>query len=56
MIAGILIAVFLVFKKHRVTHARLKIDLEAVHSEAGRIESSEFFKSVKDQVRKEKEE
>ncbi|OLD08186.1 MAG: hypothetical protein AUI95_03805 [Crenarchaeota archaeon 13_1_40CM_3_52_4] len=56
VIAGILIAVFLVFKKHRVTHARLKIDLEAVHSEAGRIESSEFFKSVKDQVRKEKEE
>jgi hypothetical protein len=56
IIAGLLLAVFLVFKRHRVTHARLKIDLEAVHSEAGRIESSDFFKSVKDQVRKEKEE
>ena len=56
IIAGLLIAFFLVFKRHRVTHARLKIDLEAVHSEAGRIESSEFFKSVKDQVRKEKDE
>src|SRR5438132_6047374 len=55
LIAGLLIAVFLVFKRHRVTHARLKIDLDAVHSEAGRIESSDFFKSVKDQVRKEKE-
>jgi hypothetical protein len=55
-IAGLLFAVFLVFKRRRVTHARLKIDLEAVHSEAGRIESSDFFKSVKDQVRKEKEE
>jgi hypothetical protein len=56
IIAGLLIAFFLVFKRRRVTHARLKIDLEAVHSEAGRIESSEFFRSVKDQVRKEKDE
>lgn len=56
IIAGLLIAAFLVFKRRRVTHARLKIDLEAVHSEAGRIESSDFFKSVKEQVRKEKEE
>ncbi len=56
IIAGLLVAVLLVFKRRRVTHARLKIDLEAVHSEAGRIESSDFFKSVKDQVRKEKEE
>jgi hypothetical protein len=56
IIAGLLLAFFLVFKRRRVTHARLKIDLEAVHSEAGRIESSEFFQSVKDQVRKEKDE
>jgi hypothetical protein len=56
IIAALLIAFFLVFKRRRVTHARLKIDLDAVHSEAGRIESSEFFRSVKDQVRKEKEE
>jgi hypothetical protein len=56
IIAGLLIAFFLMFKRRRVTHARLKIDLEAVHSEAGRIESSEFFQSVKDQVRKEKDE
>jgi len=55
LVAGLLIAVFLVFKRRRVTHARLKIDLDAVHSEAGRIENSDFFKSVKDQVRKEKE-
>ncbi len=56
IIAGLLIAFFLVFKRRRVTHARLKIDLDAVHSEAGRIENSEFFQSVKDQVRKDKEE
>jgi hypothetical protein len=56
IIAGLLITFFLVFKRRRVTHTSLKIDLDAVHSEAGRIESSEFFQSVKDQVRKEKEE
>jgi hypothetical protein len=56
IIAGLLIAALLVFKRRRITSTRLKIDLDAVHSEAGRIESSDFFKSVKDQVRKEKEE
>ena len=56
IIGGLLVGAFLVFKRRRVTHARLKIDLEAVHSEAGRIESSDFFKSVKEQVRKDKEE
>ncbi len=55
IIAGLLIAAFLVFKRRKVKYARLKIDLDAVHSEAGRIESQEFFKSVKDQVKKEKE-
>ena len=56
IIGALLIATFLIFKRRKVTSTRLKIDLDAVHSEAGRIESSEFFKSVKDQVRKEKEE
>lgn len=54
MIAGLLIAMIMVFKKRRVGHASLKIDLEAVHSEAGRIESQEFFKTIKEQVDKEK--
>jgi len=56
IIGALLIAAFLVFKRRKVTSTRLKIDLDAVHSEAGRIESSEFFKSVKDQIRKEKDE
>lgn len=54
IIAGLLIAMIMVFKKRRVGHASLKIDLEAVHSEAGRIESQEFFKTIKEQVDKEK--
>jgi len=56
IIAALFIAAFLLFKRRRVTSTRLKIDLDAVHSEAGRIESSEFFKSVRDQVTKEKDE
>lgn len=55
LIAGLLIAAFLAFKRRKETHARLKIDLEAVRSEAGRIESQDFFKSIKDQVTKPEE-
>ncbi|HWY27650.1 MAG TPA: hypothetical protein VNW25_00170 [Candidatus Sulfotelmatobacter sp.] len=54
--ALVLTAVFFLFRRRNVTHARLKIDLDAVRSEAGRIESTDFFKSVKDQVKKEKDE
>ncbi|OLD11825.1 MAG: hypothetical protein AUI50_00825 [Crenarchaeota archaeon 13_1_40CM_2_52_14] len=55
LLASLLVAVFFGFRRRKVTHARLKIDLEAVRSEAGRIESTDFFKSVKDQVQKEKD-
>ncbi len=55
-IAALLVGGFLAFRRHRVTHARLKIDLEAVKSEAGRIENQDFFQSVKDQLKKEKDE
>ncbi len=54
IIAGGL-AAFMAVKRHKVTHAKLKIDLEAVRSEAGRIENQEFFQSVKDQLKKDKE-
>jgi PKD repeat protein len=56
LIAALLIGAFLAFRRHKVTHARLKIDLEAVKQEAGRIENQEFFQSVKDQLKKDKEE
>jgi PKD repeat protein len=55
LIATLLIGTFLSFRRHKVTHARLKIDLEAVKAEAGRIENQEFFQSVKDQLKKDKE-
>ncbi len=55
IIAAMLGGGFAYFRRHRVTHANLKIDLEAVKTEAGRIENNEFFQSVKEQLRKEKD-
>lgn len=52
IIAGLLVATLLLFRRRRVSHTSLKIDLDAVHSEAGRIENQEFFKTIKEQVRK----
>ena len=55
LIAALLGGGFLAFRRHRATHATLKIDLEAVKSEAGRIENQDFFQSVKDQLKKDKD-
>jgi hypothetical protein len=55
VVAALLVGGFLAFRRHKVTHAKLKIDLEAVRSEAGRIENQEFFQSVKDQLKKDKD-
>jgi PKD repeat protein len=55
IIGALLVGLFLAFRRHKVTHTKLKIDLEAVKSEAGRIENQEFFQSVKDQLKKDKE-
>lgn len=56
LIAAAMLGVFVALRRRRVTHARLKIDLEAVKSEADRIEENDFFKSVKDQLNKDKKE
>src|SRR5207249_11137644 len=55
LIAAILVGGFLAIRRHKVTHAKLKMDLEAVKSEAGRIENQEFFQSVKDQLKRDKD-
>jgi len=55
LVASLLVGAFLALRRHKVTHAKLKIDLEAVKSEAGRIENQEFFQSVKDQLKKDKD-
>ncbi len=49
----------LLFFRRRRRHgpsASLRIDLEAVKSEAGRIEGQDFFQSIRDQVKKDNEE
>jgi hypothetical protein len=55
LIAALLASVLLLLRRRKVTQTRLKIDLESIQAEAGKIESSDFFKSVQGQVRKEKE-
>jgi hypothetical protein len=55
LLALLLFAVFFLFRRRKTTHARLKIDLDAVRSEAGRIEDQDFFKSVREQIHKEKD-
>jgi hypothetical protein len=55
IIGALLVGLVLAFRRHKVTHTKLKIDLEAVKSEAGRIENQEFFQSVRDQLKKDKE-
>ncbi len=54
LIAAAMAGAIMAFKRHRVTHAKLRIDLEAVRTEAGRIENQEFFQSVKEQLKKDK--
>jgi hypothetical protein len=55
LLIGLILAFLVVIKRRRgVTNTRLRLDLDAVRSEAGRIESQDFFKSVKGQVNQQK--
>ena len=57
MIAAGLLGAMLLFKKRRkMTGTSLKIDLEAVKTEAGRIEGQDFFQKIRDQVKKDNDE
>jgi len=55
IIAAAAFGIFLTFRRRKVTHARLKIDLEAIKTEAGKIEEQDFFKSIKGQLKKDEE-
>ena len=53
---GVAFLVFwLVFGRRRVLRRVLKVDLEAVHAEAKRVENQDFFKKVKEQLTQQKE-
>ncbi len=53
--AGLLGGLLFFRRRHSSTGASLKIDLEAVKSEAGRIGDQDFFQSIRDQVKKDKD-
>ncbi len=54
--AGLLGAMLLFKKRRKMTGTSLKIDLEAVKTEAGRIEGQDFFQKIRDQVKKDNDE
>lgn len=53
--AGLMGGLFFFRRRRKVSSPSLKIDLEAVKSEAGRIEGQDFFQSIRDQVKKDKD-
>ena len=54
IIAGI-IGALLFFRRRKVTLSTLKVNLDEVKSEADKIEDQQFFQSMKDQLKKERE-
>ena len=42
---------WVIFRRGRVSHKVLRVDLEAVHAEAAKVQNNEFFKTVQDQLR-----
>ena len=48
------VGLWLAFGRKRIMRRVLKVDLEAVHTEAAKIENQEFFKKVKEQLTHEK--
>ena len=53
--ALVVLATFIVYRRGRLVRSVLRVDLEAIHAEAAKVENNEFFKSVQEQLREEKE-
>src|SRR3989442_3528629 len=47
---------WLVFGRRRVLRKVLKVDLEAIHAEAKKVENQDFFKKVQEQLRQQRKE
>jgi hypothetical protein len=45
------LASFVVYRRGRMVRKVLKVDLEAIHAEAAKVENNEFFKNVQEQLR-----
>jgi len=48
------LASFIVYRRGRMVRRVLKVDLEAIHAEAAKVENNEFFKNVKQQLKEER--
>jgi len=46
-----ILASFIVYRRGRIMRRVLKVDLEAIHEEAKKVENNEFFKSVQEQLK-----
>jgi len=45
---------FIVYRRGRMVRRVLKVDLEAIHAEAAKVENNEFFKNVKEQLKEQR--
>jgi len=48
------LASFTVYRRGRLVRRVLKVDLEAIHAEAAKVQNNEFFKSVQEQLKGER--
>ncbi len=54
VIALAVLASFIVYRRGRMVRRVLKVDLEAIHAEAKKVENNEFFKNVQEQLKEQK--
>ncbi len=57
LLGGLAVLVsWIVFGRRRILRRVLKVDLEAIHAEAKKVENQDFFKKVQEQLRQQKKE
>jgi len=49
-----ILASFIVYRRGRMVRRVLKVDLEAIHAEAAKVENNAFFKNVQEQLKEQK--
>src|SRR5438552_2382107 len=49
-----ILASFIVYRRGRMVRRVLKVDLEAIHAEAAKVENNEFFKNVQEQLKEQR--
>jgi LPXTG-motif cell wall-anchored protein len=49
------LASFIVYRRGRMVRKVLRVDLEAIHAEAAKVENNEFFKNVQEQLKEQRQ-